>query len=232
MDILRRLIRSVSLIPVTPMAEPANFNNTVRNPGLAFLKTMPNPTRSQWNSSDYWRRALGDLINAYHGICAYCACWTFRANQTSRPVDATIDHFIPKSAIPIQAYEWGNFRLSRRRLNERKGNHQDVLDPFGLNKEWFRIDFLTFLIIPNPKLPVGNRAQVMATINRLELNADNDYVNERIGAIREYCTGKATLRQLEIRYPFIATEMKNQDFDTNYLTRMKNYFERTSISPK
>ena len=224
MDILCRIIWGVALIPVTPGAEPVGFDRNVRVPGTAFLMTTPNPRGRQWDGKDYWRSALGDLFTAYNDICAYCASWTKRATATQTPEDSSIDHFVPKSAVPAQAYEWANFRLCRRRLNTRKDNHRDVLDPFTLAPGWFNLDFRTFLLVPNPTLPASERKRVKATIDRLQLNADNDYVNERVGAIREYCSGKATFAQLVNRYPFIATEMRAQEFDTNFLPRMRAFF--------
>ncbi len=231
MDFLCRLVWSGALIPVTPVAEPADFHSKVRVPGAVFLKTTPSPSGSQWRRHDYWRMALDDLLNAYNKVCAYCGCWTFRANRNTKPEDGTIDHFTPKSAVPAQAYEWDNFRLCRSRLNARKGNTRDVIDPFKLAPGWFKLDFRTFFLVPNPTLPPPDRARVEATIARLQLNTDNDYVNERIGAIREYCVGKATLAQLDKRYPFFAAEMREQDFDTNFLPPMRAFFTRNAALP-
>ncbi len=224
MDILCRFIWGVALIPVTPVAEPASFHGKVRVPGTAFLKTTPSPSGHQWNGKDYWRGALEDLFVAYNGICAYCGSWTKRTTAKPTPQDSSVDHFVPKSAAPAQAYEWDNFRLCRRRLNTRKDSHRDVLDPFTLAPGWFKLDFLTFLLVPDSTLPAPDRDRVAATIHRLELNTDNDYANERIGAIREYCLGRVTVTQLVNRYPFIAAEMQNQAFDTNFLPRMRAFF--------
>jgi len=206
------------------MAEPADFHRKVRVLGANFLRATPNPTRQQWNHKDYWRKALGDLFGAYDGICAYCASWTKRAGTISTPQDSSVDHFIPKSAAPTQAYEWDNFRLCRSRLNMRKDSHRDVLDPFRLTPGWFNLDFRTFFLLPNPTLSPLDRKRVQTTIDRLQHNADNDYVNERIGAIREYCLGRATFAQLLNRYPFIAAEMRVQNFDTYFLPRMRKFF--------
>jgi len=224
MDILRRIIWGEALIPVTPAAEPADFNRKVRVPGSKFLMKTPNPTGRQWNGRDYWRKALGDMFFAYNEICAYCASWTKRAGTTETFQDTSIDHFVPKSAVPAQAYEWSNFRLCRKRLNMRKDSHRDVLDPFTLAPGWFNLDFRTFLLLPNPVLSIFDRERVEKTIDRLQLNSDNDYVNERIGAIREYCLGQATIDQLINSYPFIAAEMRAQDFDTKFLPRMRDFF--------
>jgi hypothetical protein len=108
----------------------------------------------------------------------------------------------------------------------RKADHRDVLDPITITLGSFRLNFLTFLLVPNPALPSADSTRVVATIERLELNTDRDYVNERIAAIRQYCTGKVTLTQLGIRYPFIVAEMQNQKFDTNFLPRMRDFFNR------
>jgi len=224
MDILCRIIWGETLIPVTPVAEPADFNTKVRVPGTAFLIKTPTPNGSQWKRKDYWRRALENLFDGYNGICAYCASWTKRATNISTPQDSSVDHFIPKSAEPLQAYEWSNFRLCRSRLNFRKDIHIDVLDPFILAPGWFNLDFRTFFLVPSPTLTTLNRKQVEATIDRLQLNADNDYVYERIGAIREYCLGRATYEQLLNHYPFIAVEMQTQNFNTNFLPHMRAFF--------
>lgn len=206
------------------MAEPADFDRKVRVLGTTFLQATPNPTGQLWKKKNYWSKALGDLFNSYNGICAYCASWTKRANAISTPQDSSVDHFVPKSAAPAQAYEWNNFRLCRSRLNTYKNSHQDVLDPFTLTPNWFKLDFLTFFLVPNPTLPDLDHKRVEATIDRLQLNADNDYVNERIGAIREYCLGNATFEQLFNRYPFIAAEMIVQNFDIDFLPRMRDFF--------
>lgn len=211
---------------MTPVAEPPDFQRKVRAPGTAFLRTTPRPTAPEWHRNDYWRRALGDLFTAYKGICAYCASWTLRSGRSTSPEDSTVDHFVPKSVFPTQAYEWANFRLCRSRLNMRKANHQDVLDPFTLTPGWFKLDFRTFRLVPNPSLSTGDRTRVMTTIDRLELNTDADYVNERIGAIREYCLGSATLVQLGRRYPFLAGEMTAQNFDAKFLPIMRAFFSR------
>jgi hypothetical protein len=224
MDILCRVLWGKALIPVTPVAEPDDFHQKVRVPGTAFLARTPNPRGREWDHKDYWRKALGDLFTAYAGICAYCASWTKRSTAAEALHDTSIDHFVPKSAEPAQAYEWANFRLCRKRLNQRKDSYRDVLDPFTLASGWFNLDFRTFFLVPSPSLPALDRKRVEATIDRLQLNADNDYVNERIGAIREYCLGRATYAQLLNRYPFIAVEMQTQNFDSNFLPRMRVFF--------
>ena len=116
--------------------------------------------------------------------------------------------------------------MCRARLNQRKDNHQDVLDPFNLSPGWFELNFQTFLLSPKSTLSQGDQDRVVATIGRLELNTDNDYVDERVGAIRQYCLGKATFAQLCARYPFIAAEMMRQDFDRKFFVSMAAGFNQ------
>jgi hypothetical protein len=113
-------------------------------------------------------------------------------------------------------------------LNNRKADYVDVLDPCLIQNEWFWLDFATFLIRPAPALPEHRRSQVKATIDRLELNADTDYVSERIAVVRAYCTGAIPFPALEDRYPFIAHQMRIQDFDSTLKPRFTLLFRGDS----
>lgn len=212
------------MIPVTQAAEPPDFDANVRQRGLVFLARVPNPNGNQWNSHSYWADALGDLHTSYDDVCAYCGSFTLRA-AGSVPESSSVDHYIPKQTDPHSAYEWDNYRLCRARLNHRKDNHQDVLDPFTIPEGWFQLDFRTFLIRPSPALAPGERELVSATIDRLQLNADSDYVDERVRVVRAYCLQKATFEDLSRRYPFIASEMTRQNFDVDLLPSMSTGFK-------
>ena len=212
------------MIPVRIAAEPPDFDANVRQRGLVFLARVPNPNGNQWNSHSYWGDALGDMHLAYDNVCAYCGSYTSRA-AGSVPESSSVDHYIPKQIDPHLAYEWDNYRLCRARLNHRKNNHQDVLDPFTIPQGWFQLDFRTFLIRPSPALEPGERDLVAATIGRLQLNDDSDYVDERSRVVREYCIGKASFEDLSRRYPFIASEMSRQNFDAELLPIMSARFK-------
>ena len=224
MDIFRRLVRSDFVIPVSLAAEPPDFNVNVRQPGSVFLARVANPNSNEWNSHSYWSSALGDLHVAYNDVCAYCGSFTLRAPAQSLE-SSSVDHFIPKSADPDNAYEWDNYRLCRARLNQLKDNHQDVLDPFELPQGWFHLDFRTFLIWPNPGLDQNDQQRVKATIGRLRLNLAPDYVDERLRVVRAYCLKKATFPDLSRRYPFIASEMTRQNFDSDLFPTMAARFK-------
>ena len=212
------------MIQVSFEPEPPDFYLKIGLPGQSFLDKFPHPNNNQWSNNSYWRRALEDLHCAYNDICAYCSSFTSRSTTPSADT-SSVDHYIPKSVDSSQAYAWGNFRLCRSRLNQRKDNHQDVLDPFTLAPGWFHLNFLTFLIRPNPALSKGDQTRVTVTLTRLKLNLDTDYVDERRSVIREYCLQRATFAQVCRRYPFIASEMLRQKFDATFLATLTAGFK-------
>src|SRR6266850_6108989 len=145
-------------------APPAHYATRVRDRGRAFLRRRPWPSHNQWKNHNYWREVHDDLYQQHNGICAYCASWTPRRRiSPSDPDNTSVDHFIPKSAVPNQAYEWTNFRLCRARLNHRKDIFRDVLDPCTIADDWFELDFLTFRIRPASGLSPGISTRVRAT---------------------------------------------------------------------
>ncbi len=205
---------------------PLNYVTEVKGPGESFLKRTRNPTAADWNRHRYWRKIHTYLHDSHKGVCVYCASWTPRSRAVSQHFEhTTIDHYIAKSRDKNKAYEWDNFRLCRNRLNNRKAAFDDVLDPCRVSNEWFWLEFPTFLIRPAPDLSDRTKKQVKATIDRLELNADADYVDERIAVVRDYCTGIIPFQAVETRYPFIAYQMRQQDFDSTLKGRFVRYFE-------
>lgn len=224
MGILCRRARGNSLIVVAVSPAPAHYAARVRDRGARFLARTPNPRQTDWKRHAYWRDIHDDLYQLHVGICMYCASWTPRRLGNSGTEHTSVDHFVPKSVDPPRAYAWDNFRLCRSRLNRRKSNFQDVLDPFIVNNDWFTLQFTTFLIVPTEGLARELATRVEASIDRLQLNADTDYVNERIGAVREYSLGKVTLARLRSKYPFIAEQMQRQDFDRVFKNRFETYF--------
>src|SRR5437016_11863402 len=106
-----------NMIPVQEKPEPADFSANVRLPGQAFLRRIPRPTKKQYGTQGarFWVNAREDLFRAYSGVCAYCAQFVLRK-------DMTVDHYVPKCADPKLAYEWSNYRLSRKKLNNYKDN--------------------------------------------------------------------------------------------------------------
>jgi hypothetical protein len=152
------------MIRVVLQPEPAIFEEHVRRPGQAFLGRNPNPTLKQFNTHSYWRRILKPLHTAYNGICAYSCHWI--------PYDTgcdTVEHFLSKKARPNQAYEWSNYRLVCGTLNGRKGEFDDVLDPFLVNNGDFVLRFPSLLVAPSTLISREDQTKVQTTINRLQL---------------------------------------------------------------
>jgi len=203
------------MIPVFLPIPSAHYQTKVRQPGLAFLAATPNPTSDEWSRHRYWQNIHRELYKWHRGVCVYCASWTPHPRQ-GRIDHTSIDHFVPKSKNPPLAYEWSNFRMVRAKLNNRKDNFQDVLDPCTLQPGWFRLNFTTFFLEADAGLPMKDKRQVVATIQRLLLNGDSAYVNERARVIYRYAAGKITFAEIQRLYPFIASEMQAKNFDVVY----------------
>jgi hypothetical protein len=95
-----------------------------------------------------------------------------------------------------------------------------------VSNAWFALNFRTFLIRATLGLPDATHHAVVATIDRLGLNSDNDYVRERIEVLRSYALGSMSFDQLRAKYPFLAHQVENQDFDRLHLPRLRAYFRR------
>ena len=203
------------MIRVSLPHSPPHYESKVRLPGTAFLASTPRPTADDWRRERHWSHIHSDLYRWHKGVCVYCASWTPR-NATRGADHTSVDHFVPKSAMPRLAYEWSNFRLSRAKLNHRKADFQDVLDPLVVQNGWFRLSFTTFRIEAPQGLPQNIQVKVDDTINRLQLNLDQNYVNERARAVYRYSANKLPFAKLERLYPFIASQMVAQDFDRNF----------------
>lgn len=190
------------MIPVEKQPEPADFEDKVAKKGHKFLEQNPHPT--SWKNRSYWTEALPELRAAYRGICAYC-CHYIPGEQ-----NASVDHFIPKSIAPHLAYEWDNYRLATLKMNARKGDSTDVLDPFELAEGTFILLFPAMQVKPKPELSNGIKVQAIKTIERLGLNKD-DIVNSRLKWVLNYCDGRFDFEYLKENTPFIASEIERQN---------------------
>ncbi|MEP0800111.1 hypothetical protein [Funiculus sociatus] len=191
------------MIPVRQQPEPTDFESRVRAKGVAFLQKASRP--QAWENREYWRDSLKDLYRAYDEVCAYSAQWIPRIEGSP-----TVDHFIPKSVRPELAYEWSNFRLSCLKMNARKRDFQDVLDPFQIQPDWFILDFPSLIIKANPELEESIKSQVKSTIKRLKLNDDDDCVKHRQDWLMCYCKKQFPFDFLKKTAPFIAYELERQ----------------------
>lgn len=208
---------------------PPQYVARVRTPGEAFLAVNPHPTGKEWSGRQYWSAIHGTLYSNMNGICSYCATFTPRRRGLESVDHTSIDHFVPKARAPSLAYEWSNFRLCRARLNHRKGQHEDVIDPYVVADGWFRLSFTTFLLYPDPNLSGDEKQKINDTIARLELNQDDKLVQERLRAVYAYADGKLPRRRLRRFYPFIASEMAAQNFDGVHLPKFRDLLTNRKI---
>jgi hypothetical protein len=204
------------VIPVAEQPEPPDFDTKVRIPGRAFLTVTSAPTTEEFGKKNYWKEIIFDLWDAYYGICAYSCHWIPRTTGAR-----SVEHFLPKSLRPDLAYEWSNYRLVCSRLNSRKGNFQDVVDPFYIQYGWFILEFPDMIIKPNVNLSPALMQQVKDTIKRLQLNDDETLVKDRWDWIEAYVKKEITFKHLTKKAPFIAYELKRQKLKTKIHAMVK-----------
>lgn len=211
------------MLPVKCAAEPATFDAKVRLPGLRAISEMVGQTlafprtagrrHAKIASSKnkippkkfppYWTEALDDLMKAYGQICAYSG---FRIHPVTGARSA--DHMVAKSCSWRRVYEWSNYRLACSRLNSRKREFQDVLDPFKVRHGWFCLNLITFEIHAATGLDQVTTDRIDDTIARLGLN---DFKQDREEYAEDYLNGEISFRILKKEAPFIAYELYRQN---------------------
>jgi 5-methylcytosine-specific restriction endonuclease McrA len=151
----------------------------------------------------YWATAIPWMLHGYKGVCAYCC---FRIHPTGAP---SVDHMVPKSRAWNQAYEWMNYRLAALRMNARKGDLLDIIDPFEVKAGWFAIELTLGQVVPGPAAAQDPalRKRVEDAIGDLRLN---DFADERVRDIEAYEAGDVPLRRLREESPFVAYEIVRQ----------------------
>lgn len=186
------------MIHVTPQLAPLDFAERVHAPGEAARLAGADPL------PPHWRRCLRDLHAAYDGICAYAALRIHDVDGVR-----SVDHFRPKGAYPALAYVWENYRLACTRMNGRKGDYEDVLDPFEVVDGWFVVDFTKGAIGPAPELVDPERARVVATIARLGLD-DDLFRNARLEVVERFLEHHYSFDVIRSDWPHLAFEIERQ----------------------
>jgi hypothetical protein len=211
------------MIRVIQAPEPPSFDKQVRKPGLRAIAEMvgEEPPRasgkrfskialerhliSPKSFPPYWTEALEDLMVTYDSICAY-SC--FRIHRVTGA--ASVDHMAAKSKAWDRVYEWDNYRLACSRLNARKNDYSDVLDPFEVQDDWFHLELVGFQVLPNNEITDQDlRSRIQATIVRLGLN-DNSFRKARAEDSEDYKSGEVLLKTLTRHSPFVARELRRQ----------------------
>lgn len=211
------------MIRVQPAPEPADFEARVRRPGLDAIaelvgekpsKTRTGPRRKKVADSrdkippsafePLWRNVLPDMLRAYKRICAYLSLYIEPGTGS-----ATVDHVVPKSMSWERVYEWSNYRLACALMNSRKSVADRVLDPFRVRGGWFELEFVDCQVCPGTGSSVWTSRRAERTIEKLRLN-DEECRKARREYVDSYLAGDISLKYLERRAPFIASELRRQ----------------------
>ncbi len=143
-------------------------------------------------------------MKAYESICAF-SCFRIHAITGS----ASVDHMAPKSRRWDKVYAWENYRLACSRMNARKLNFEDLLDPFDVQNDWFYLELVGFSLYANPVLSQPLIAKIELAIDRLRLN-DLDFRERRASDAEDYWNKAITFAVLQRESPLVARELKRQ----------------------
>ena len=208
-----------AVITVNAAPEPPDFDRAVRQPGLRAVAELVGEaphrhagrrfaqvadTRNQIPAGSfpsYWRGALDDLQAAYDRVCAYLS--------VRISTDASVDHYLPKSRRWDLVYEWSNYRLACATMNNYKGEHEDVLDPFQLTDGWFALELVEFQVVAGAGLADHDAVRVQTTIRRLQLNMPR-FCRIRAEFAEARWNGEITIDYLARHSPFVARELRRQ----------------------
>ncbi|NCD09155.1 MAG: hypothetical protein EOL98_06960 [Negativicutes bacterium] len=196
------------MIHVDAQPEPASFNKNVRRKGIAWLRkkkiALDQPLPPKTTIEPYWRNCLDDMHACYKGCCAYLAIFFERGTG-----GGSVDHFVAKSQQADLAYEWSNYRLACSRMNSRKREYDDVIDPFEVKNDWFRLELVSGRIYPSPGLSKKLTQKIDTTITRLGLD---DPGNREIRArhFQNYFEKGYPEDYLRSYSPFVWAEAKRQ----------------------
>ena len=116
---------------------------------------------------------------------------------------------IPKSRDWRLVYEWCNYRLACLRMNRKKLDYTDVLDPFCIHDDWFVMDIVEFRVHPAGFLDASKQHSVTDTISRLGLN-DLDWCETRRKHVDQFRRHRM-LDIVEGQFPFVAKEIRRLD---------------------
>jgi len=185
-----------------PVPPGFDFDDRVRTPGNNWLALHPPAHKKKL--PDYWRRGAPALRDSYKGICAYFCCFVMPATG-----GGSADHFVPKSKARNVAYEWDNYRFACTRMNSRKRDASDVLDPIGLADGLFVLAFTTMRVKLAAGLSTATLTNVKATIRRLRLNSQ-ECISERREHWDNYDQHGLHADRFMAHAPFIAMEAARQ----------------------
>ena len=221
-------------MPVKLPAEPWNFNERVRLPGLHALRLLhqnpddPPPNERFWKTShqtlhgsrrstlDYWTRVRDDLCDSYNKRCVY-SCFVIEPTRDSngyvQPGEHCIDHFAPKSLNPARvAFEWNNLRWCWNVINNIKGDSCITIDPTELMDMVVELEEDTkgkWMVIPAGNLNRFTPMEIQDTIDKLGLNS-RIVINRRTKYAKDFINNiyGYSDREMAERQPFVFRELR------------------------
>lgn len=152
------------MIRVTPVPEPATFDERCRKRGKQWLTDHPDADRPE----PYWGEFNEELRKAFHRRCAYLGLYI---------ATGTCDHFLAFKGRGghALAYEWSNYRYCDNAINSGKKPEWDgrLVDPFDVDDEWFEVllPSCEFKILED-KVPPDLLANVQFTVEKLGLRSE------------------------------------------------------------
>lgn len=150
--------------------------------------------------------ALAAMRLAYRNTCAYLGIQV----DTAAAGGLSIDHFRPKG-LPQHAHlvwTWDNWRLACTSVNARKGDHEDVMDPFLVPPGCFRYDFVLLRTSVADDLPSPWSQVAQSTLDRLRPDdLTRGFHEEALACLQR---GEWSPAYFERRCPFLASELRRQ----------------------
>ncbi len=187
------------MIHFEPVPEPAEFDSQARQPGRQWLLTHPTG-----RIRDLWSPFTPNLELGFGNLCGYLAM--------EIPF-GEIDHYLSKSEARCLAYEWSNYRYVCERMNKRKGSRSPegihVLDPFGVQDDWFEVELPSFHLVATDRIPPEYRERAEYTIKKLRLARDPRILRLRQAWYKRYQEG-LSLEELKKAAPLIARAIEKQ----------------------
>ena len=190
------------MIPVKRTLAPSDFNAKIGKVPKSF--PLPPVSEKFWLGKKHWRKVLSDLYHSYDRTCAFAAVRIERVTGFR-----SVEHFKPKGKYPALAYDWDNFRLVCGLMNGRKGDHEDVLDPFDIPENIFTLDLVSGDILVSPQCPEKIRKRAELTIARLRLG-DPECCAMRSEHISKIFNNDWSYEEAKSMSPFVVASLEQQ----------------------
>lgn len=185
------------MIKHTVTEPPATFEENVRTPGKEHLAKFLSPAALP----PLWRQCQNELAIAFKHLCAYSAM---------RTQYGTVDHFLSTSKFPHRAYDWDNYRYADGAMNSRKGNADQILDPFEVQDDWFEIHLPSLQLLPTAKIPSEYLERARFTLERLRLQDEEHIIQIRHEWLKMHREGLLPIEGLRKVAPLLARAVERE----------------------